>query len=123
VFSVGRVSERFTAPIRGHHDRGWTAAMVMVRTILFTGVLGGAGGVLFLLLVRPTDLAYRATARIAGSSGRGGELGRTVAIGIQGGLLLGGPVSSLADAATWRLGLTSGLRNHGCRGIRRVSDV
>jgi copper transport protein len=109
VFSVGRVSERVTAPIRAADDRGWMAAMVVVRAVLFAGVLGGAGGVLFLLLVRPADLAYRATARTAAGLAGAGALAAFIAIPIQGGLLLGGPVSSLANAATWRIGLTSGF--------------
>jgi copper transport protein len=109
VFSVGRVSERVTAPLEAADDRGWIAAMVVVRTLLFAGVLGGAGGVLFLLLVRPADFAYRATCRIAGILAGAGGLAALIAVGLQGGLLLGGPVSSLANAATWRIGLTSGF--------------
>jgi copper transport protein len=72
VFSVGAVSESMRAPMAAAGDSGWTAAMVIVRAILYAGILGGAGGVLFLLLVRPTDLASGATSRIAAiSPGRG----------------------------------------------------
>src|SRR5690606_25078440 len=73
------------------------------------GTLGGAGGVLFLLLVGPTGLARRATTRIAALLTAAGSLAAFLAIGIQGGLLAGGPASALAQAATWRLGLTSGF--------------
>jgi copper transport protein len=109
VFSVGTVSERVTAPRAAAGDRGWTAAMVVVRAILYAGILAGAGGVLFLLLVRPTDLAGRVTASIAATLAGAGSFAAVLAIGIQGGLLMGGPVASLVDADTWRLGLTSGF--------------
>lgn len=107
VFSVGRVSERVTAPMAAADDTGWTVAMTLVRTILYAGILGGAGGVLFLLAVRPTNFAGRTSERIAMTMAGVGSLAALVAIGVQGGLLIGGPVSSLANAGTWRLGLTS----------------
>jgi copper transport protein len=109
VFSVGTVSERVTAPMEPASDWGWTAAMVIVRAVVYGGILGGAGGVLFLLLVRPSGLAGRATTHIAAILAGAGGLAALLAIGIQGGLLMGGPVSDLANAATWRLGLTSGF--------------
>jgi copper transport protein len=109
VFSVGRVSDRMTAPTGATDDRGWTAVMVIVRTILYAGLMGGAGGVLFLLVVGPTGETGRTARRIAATLAWMGSLAALVAIGVQGGLLIGGPVGVLADAATWRLGLTSGL--------------
>lgn len=71
--------------------------------------MGGAGGVLFLLPVRPTGEAAETTRRIATILAGVGSVAALVAIGVQGGLLIGGPVSNLAHAATRRLGLTSGL--------------
>ena len=109
VFSVGTVSERVTAPLEAADHRGWTATMVIVRAVLYAGILGSAGGVLFLLVVRPTDLAGRATTRIAVNLAGVGILAALLAIGIHGGLLMGGPVSNLGNAATWQLGLTSGF--------------
>jgi copper transport protein len=109
VFSVGRVSDRMAAPMGAANDRGWTAAMVIIRAILYAGILGGAGGVLFLLVVGPIGEAARVTGRIAAVMAATGSLAALIAIGVQGGLLIGGPVTTLADAATWRLGLTSGF--------------
>src|SRR5690606_28014201 len=74
VFSVGTVSARLTAPIVEMGDSGWRAAMIMVRAVLYAGILSGAGGVLFLLLVGPTGLARRATTRIAALLAGAGSL-------------------------------------------------
>src|SRR5690606_21042846 len=73
------------------------------------GTLGGAGGVLFLHRVGPTGLARQGAARIAALLAGAGSLAAFLAIGMQGGLLAGGSASALAQAATWRLGLTSGF--------------
>jgi copper transport protein len=109
VFSIGTVSDRIAAPMEATNDRGWTAAMVIIRTILYAGIMGGAGGVLFLLVVGPIGEAARVTGRIAAMMAATGSLAALIAIGVQGGLLVGGPFTALADAATWRLGLTSGF--------------
>jgi copper transport protein len=108
VFSVERVSSRVTAPTGAADDTGWRLAIIAVRAFLYAGVLGGAGGVLFLLLVGPAEpVPARAARRIAATFAAGGCLAAVAAIGIQGGLLLAGPAASLAKATTWWTGLTS----------------
>ena len=107
VFSVGQVSSRFTPPPAEPEDGGWMLAMLAVRLALYAGILGGAGGVVFLRLFRPADGAGRATERIAAALAAAGSLAALLAIGIHGGRLLGGPAGSLADASTWGTGLTS----------------
>src|SRR5690606_39183316 len=82
--------------------------MTVVRVLLYGGILGGAGAVVYLLLVRPPEPVRGANARIASRLAAAGSLAALVAGGIQGGLLLGGPVSRLADPATWKIGWTSG---------------
>ena len=109
VFSVGRVSERMATTMGAPDDFGWTVAMGIICTILYAGIMGGAGGVLFMLVVGPAGDAARATGHIAAMTAGAGSLAALIAIGVQGGLLIGGPVGNLADAATWRLGLTSGF--------------
>jgi copper transport protein len=108
VFSVGKVSDHVIPPTAAADERGWTAAMVVARAVLYAGILGGAGGVLFLLLVRPGGVAG-AAGSIAAALAGAGSLAALLAIGIQGGLLLGAPLGDLAAAATWRLGLRSGF--------------
>jgi copper transport protein len=75
--------------------------------VLDLGVLGGAGGVLFLLLVGPTGAVAASSARIARRLALIGCCAGLLAIGIQGGLLIGGPLHTIASVATWRTGLLS----------------
>jgi copper transport protein len=108
VFSVERVSSRVTAPTGTADDTGWRLAIIAVRAFLYAGVLGGAGGVLFLLLVAPaTPMSARAARRISATFAVGGSLAACAAIGVQGGLLLAGPAASLTEATTWWTGLDS----------------
>jgi copper transport protein len=108
VFSVERVSSRVTAPTGAADDFGWRLAIIAVRAILYAGILGGAGGVLFLLLLKPAEpVPARAARRIAAAFAAAGCLAALAAIGVQGGLLLAGPLASLAEPATWRIGLAS----------------
>ena len=107
VFSVGEVSSRPLAPGVSQDDWGWRLAMVAVRVMLDVGILGGAGGVLFLFLVVPAETAFRSSARIAKRLAFVGCCAAVLAIGVQGGLLVDGPLRSLANLATWRTGLLS----------------
>lgn len=109
VFSVERVSSRVTASTSAADDRGWRLAIIAVRALLYAGVLGGAGGVLFLLLVGAAEpVPGRAARRSAAVFAAGGCLAAVAAIGVQGGLLIAGPAVSLTKATTWWAGLTSG---------------
>jgi copper transport protein len=107
MFSIGERSTR--PPLLGvsPDDRGWRVAMAAVRVVLYLGILGGAGGVLFLFLVKPTGRAAAAAARIVGTLALVGCAAALVSIGVQGGLLAGGPARSIANWATWRTGLLS----------------
>ena len=107
IFSVGEPSQRAPVPDVSTDDRGWRVAMSAVRVVLYLGILGGAGGVLFLLLVKPTGAAAMAAARIAITLALVGCCAALASIGIQGGLLAGGPVHSIASWTTWRMGLLS----------------
>jgi copper transport protein len=108
VFSVDRASEHFRPPPAEAEGVGWTAATVMARTLLNAGILGGAGGLLFLVLVAPLgpglDGIARRSALIFSTAG---GIAAILSIGIHGGLLLGGPASSLLDPGAWRAGFAS----------------
>ncbi len=108
VFSIGSVSGHLSAPAPGAGDGGWKAAMIAIRALLYAGVLGGAGAVLYLLLVRPPGPLRAANARVASGLAAAGTFAALLAGGIHGGLLLGGPMSRLTDPATWKIGWTSG---------------
>jgi copper transport protein len=108
VFSVGHVSGSVTARAASTDDSGWGMAFAAVRAVLFAGVLGGAGGILFLVLV-PVDGAP-AELRIRWTISRLAALGCSAAIlalGVQGGLLVNGPAASILDFGTWRVGVAS----------------
>jgi copper transport protein len=81
--------------------------MAAFRVVLDVGILGGAGGVLFLFLVGPTGIAARSVSLIARRLALIGCCAALLAIGVQGGLLIGGPIRSIATLATWRTGLLS----------------
>jgi copper transport protein len=107
IFSIGERSTRPTLPDLPPDDRGWRVAMAVVRVVLYFGVLGGAGGVLFLLLVKPPGAAGVAAVRIVSTLALVGCGAALVSIGVQGGLLAGGPAHAIASWATWRTGLLS----------------
>lgn len=109
VFSVGTASSGYQAASSTASDQGWRLAMAACRALLDLGLLGGAGGLLFLLLVGPTGPAAETSARIARRLALVGCCAGLLAIGIQGGLLVGGSVHTLAALTTWRTGLLSGF--------------
>ena len=96
------------APSTAADDTGWRIAMSMARTLLFAGLLGGAGGVLFLAVVLPGGI--RCEDRIRGTVSAvsaGGCAAAVLAMGVQGGLLLNGTADSFFEPATWRMGVAS----------------
>lgn len=110
VFSVGNVSERFlpSPAAAAAADTGWTLAMVMARALLNAGILGGAGALVFLILLAPLGPGLaRITKGIALIFSVAGGIAAILSIGVHGGLVLGGPATSLLDAGTWRAGLAS----------------
>jgi hypothetical protein len=95
VERVGRTTKKRTA--------GGTA----VRAIFDAGVLGSAGGILFLLTVARTGQVTTSAARIAGRLALIGLVAAALSIGFQGGLLTGGPLEVILGPTTWRTGFAS----------------
>ncbi|MGE0745957.1 MAG: copper resistance protein CopC [Rhodospirillales bacterium] len=89
------------------HERGWRVAAVVVRVVLYTGMLGAAGGFIILLPAGEATAPARAAARQAAAMAVLGAAAAVAAAGVQGGLLAGGPASSLLGTAPWRLCLES----------------
>jgi copper transport protein len=106
VFSVGEVSEAGPAA-EPSHEGAWRAAWMIVRAAFDASLLGSAGAVLFLVLVAGTGPAAAGAIRIAGRLALFAIFAAALSIGVQGGLLAGGPLGTIADAATWRTGLAS----------------
>ena len=106
VFSVGEASPFAPVP-DATDDRGWRLAAIVLRVALDLGILGGAGAVLFLVLVRPSGRTADASAQIAATLALVGCAAALVAIGVQGGLLIGGPARAIGELATWRAGVES----------------
>jgi copper transport protein len=107
VFSIGSSFGQAVPPVASGGDIGWRTAMLTVRVIFYAGIFGGAGGVLFLLLVRREGIVGRATARLASAFAACGSLAALLAIGIHGGELLGASAHALAGTTAWRSGLTA----------------
>ncbi|HET6520923.1 MAG TPA: copper resistance CopC family protein, partial [Geminicoccaceae bacterium] len=94
VFAVGAPSATGPTDRAGEadDDAGWRAALLAARLVLYAGLLGGAGGVLCRLLVRPpaadgAGAPGRATAGLAAA----GAVAALLSIGLEGGLLTGAP--------------------------------
>jgi copper transport protein len=82
--------------------------MSAARALLFAGLLGGAGGVLFLALVLPDGVRCEGRIRVTVSAfAAGGCAAAVLAMGVQGGLLLNGTAASFGEPATWRMGIGS----------------
>jgi copper transport protein len=84
-----------------------TAGGTAVRAIFDAGVLGSAGGILFLLTVARTGQVTTSAARIAGRLALIGLVAAALSIGFQGGLLTGGPLEVILGPTTWRTGFAS----------------
>lgn len=107
VFSIGTPTTRPLLPDVPPVDWGWRLASAAARLALDIGILGGAGAALFLWTVAPGRTAPRQTMRIARRLSVIGCAAAILSIGIQGGLLAGGPPETLASLAAWRTGLSS----------------
>ncbi len=107
VFSLGRVSTSASGAQEAGHATAWRWAFVAARALLYLGIFGAAGGVAYTLLVRPGEASREANCRIAGALALLGLIAAVAALGLQGGLLLGGPWSLLRDPATWAVGAGS----------------
>jgi copper transport protein len=106
VFSIGETSPSAQLN-RAYDDRAWRAAWMIVRVVFDAGLLGSAGAVLFLLLVASARPLAANTARIATWLALVAFVAALLSIGVQGGLLGGTSLSTITDAATWRIGLAS----------------
>ena len=108
VFSVGQVSDAVAASTTPADDTGWRLAMASARALVFAGLLGGAGGTIFIALVLPVHAASEQRVRrtVFAIAALGG-VAAIIAMAVQGGLLLNGPASSIIDPATWGMGITS----------------
>jgi copper transport protein len=106
VFSIGEPSAS-PQPDRAKDDRSWRAAWMIVRVVFDAALLGSAGDVLFLLLVAAATASAASTARIAVWFAVVGVVAAILSIGVQGGLLRGASLSTITDAATWRIGAAS----------------
>lgn len=108
VFSIGQVSSSVAASATPADDTGWRIAMATARALVFAGLLGGAGGVLFLGLVLPASVRSEERLRKTVTAiAAAGCAAAALAMGIQGGLLLNGPAASIFAFETWRTGVTS----------------
>jgi copper transport protein len=106
VFSIGEPSR---SPQLGgsSDDRAWRIAWTAVRAALNAGLLGSAGGVLFLLFVARTGGVATSTALIVSRLAILGLFAATLSVGVQGGLLIGGSIEGIASPAIWQTGLAS----------------
>lgn len=105
VFSIGEAST-FHADAAAH-DRPWRIAWTAVRTVLNGGLLAAAGGVLFLLLVAGSGPLAVSTAKIARGFAAVAVVAALLSVGVQGGLLTGGPIRDILRASVWGTGLAS----------------
>lgn len=105
VFSVGRVSG--SAPTQDASAAAWRWSFVAAKAVLYLGLFGAAGGVIYTLLAKPAGKSRESGRRIVAGSALLGVAAALVTLGLQGGLLLGGDARALADPATWRAGLAS----------------
>lgn len=106
VFSMGRVSGGALAAA-GDRTEVWRWLFVAAQNLLYLGLFGAAGGVAYALVVRPMGAAGAAARRLAMRSALLGIIAALLALGLQGGLLLGGPLSLLGEPGTWAAGIGS----------------
>lgn len=107
VFSLGEVTGTVPGAMEAGDARAWRWTFVASRVALYLGLFGAAGGVAYTVLVRPASASQDATGRILRASAALGLLAAVMALGLQGGLLLGGPLSLLAEPGTWLAGTRS----------------
>ena len=105
VFSIGEVAKGVT--LSSSNDGRWRFLWTMVRATLNAGLLGSAGGVMFLLFVARTDGRAESAARTINRLALLGVVAAVLSIGVQGGSLTGAPIEEFVSAVTWRTGLAS----------------
>lgn len=106
IFSVGQVSSAAPAQDAGTPEM-WRWTFVAAHAVLYLGMFGAAGGVIYKLLAKPAESSRETTRRIVAGSALLGFGAALVTLGIQGGLLMGGPARILLDPATWQAGMVS----------------
>lgn len=102
IFAIGAPPASWTAPV-AEADQGWRMAFFLVRSALSIALMLAAGGAFSLLLVRPAQSLHPLFARLA-------KIAMALAflvVGIQGGLLRGGPATDLLWISTWHLGAST----------------
>ncbi len=102
MFAVGPAPSAWSAaPTEG--DGSWTIAFALIRAALSISLTLTAGGALFIVLVRPAPALHPLLIRLAWS----GIALSVLVLGVQGGLLKGGPFADLLLGGTWRLGAST----------------
>ena len=102
MFSIGTAPASWITPV-ADADQGWRTAFFLVRAALSIALMLVAGGAFSLLFVRPALALHLLLARFA----KGGIGLAVLVIGIQGGLLRGGPATDLLWFSTWQLGAST----------------
>lgn len=106
VFSIGSVSA--AAPAQEENgSAAWRWAFVAAHAVFYLGLFGAAGGVIYKLLAKPAESSRETTRRIVSGSALLGLGAAVVTLGVQGGLLMGGPAGTLLDPGAWRAGISS----------------
>lgn len=107
VFSLGVVSGAAQEALDAEEGSLWRWVFAAARAILYLALFGAAGGVIYSRLIRPGEAFQAGTQRIIAASALVGALAAVVTLGVQGGLLLGGPMRLLFEPATWAAGTGS----------------
>ncbi|MBY8918982.1 copper resistance protein CopC/CopD, partial [Nitratireductor sp. L1-7-SE] len=115
IFSFGKISgqvageqaARAPGEQAASEPSVWRYAFLAIRVALYFGMFGAVGGVALLLVAKPSDHLRHATRRIIAVSSVTGVTAALIGLGLQGGMLLGGPPGFLLDAETWLIGAKS----------------
>ena len=102
VFAVGAPPASWAAT-PAIEDGGWRTLFFLVRALLSASLLLTAGGALFLVAVRPAPALHRLLSRL----GRSAVALSVLTVGVQGGLLKGGPYAEILRSSTWQLGAST----------------
>jgi copper transport protein len=113
TFSIGARSAAGGSPIlidTAAGDLAWLAVAAIDRVLFYAGLIVAAGGVLFHRIVARDlgRLAPIARRRLVVASGLA-IAAALLALGLEGGQMIGGSWLGLLDPATWRLGLSTRL--------------
>jgi copper transport protein len=107
VFSIGTPTGDPRFADSGMRERLWRLMWIAVRATLNAGLLGSAGGVLFLLFVAGPGPAAERTATIARRLALVALLAAMLSVGIQGALLANVPPQGIFHPSTWLTGIAS----------------